>query len=94
MSLQESYNLFETMSKRFKVGDNSKSVQKTASIVNNSTSEQNKDQLCASMISKFVKVAAERVKGKQQQQRTASITNKVDEVGSLKGFISNAGQFN
>jgi hypothetical protein len=92
MSLQESYNLLETMSKRFKVGDNTmKTVQdnnqRTASsIVNNSTSEQ-KDQLCANMISEIVKLANEKVQGKQS--RTASVTtNKIDEVGLLKSFLS------
>lgn len=93
MSLQESYNLLETMSKRFKVGDNTmKTVQdnnqRVASVANNSTSEQN-DSLCANMISEVIKVAAERVKGKQ---RTASVTTSsvkvVDEVKELQKFLS------
>ena len=97
MSLQDSYNLLETMSKRFKVGDNAQTKtvqdnnQRTASIVNNSTSEQN-DSLCADMISEVVKVAAERVKSKQQQ-RTASITSKFDEVALLQKFLNRAYQY-
>jgi hypothetical protein len=85
------------MSKRFKVGDNTKTKttqdnnhQRTASsIVNNfNTSEQSdKDSLCANMISEIVKLANEKVQGKQA--RTASVTtNKIDEVGLLKSFLS------
>jgi hypothetical protein len=98
MSYRESYNLLETMSKRFKVGDNTKSVQdtnqRTASIVNNSIDsnlDDKQDQLCANMISEVVKVAAERVNNKGKQSRTASVTsstNKIDEVGLLQSFLS------
>lgn len=88
--LLESYDLLERMSKRFKVGDNAmKTVQRTASIVNNSNSEQSdKDSLCANMISEVVKVAAERVNNKGKQ-RTASVTStsKIDEVLALKKFM-------
>ena len=91
MSLQESYNLLETMSKRFKVGDNTmKTVQdnnqRVASVANNSTSEQN-DSLCANMISEVVKVANEKL----NNQRTASITTstkKIGEVGLLQSFLT------
>lgn len=90
---QESYNLLETMSKRFRieVGDNASnttSSQRTASIgVNNSTSEQN-DQLCAKTISEIVKLANERIKGKQSRTASISPTSKVDEAGLLKSFLS------
>ena len=82
MTLQDSDNMLEIMSKRFKVGDNTKKdVQsRTASIVNNSNPSEQNDSLCANMISEVVKVAAERVKSKQ---RMASVTNKIDEVGLL-----------
>ena len=81
MSLQESYNMLEMMSKRFKVGDNAKTrtvqennQQRTASsLVNNSISEQS-DSLCANMISEVVKVAAERVKSKQAQRAGSVIS--------------------
>ena len=98
MSLQDSYNMLEMMSKRFKVGDNTKtkSVQRTASVVNNSNIyeldvDDKQDQLCAKTISEIVKLVNDKVKvqGKQtQQQRTASVTNKTDEVGLLQSFLS------
>ena len=94
MSLQDSYNLLETMSKRFKVGDNTKTKtvqekqkQRTGSIVNNSNLnlDDKQDQLCARTISEIVKLASEvKVNG----QRTASIAHKIDEVGLLQSFLS------
>ncbi len=84
MSLQDSYNLLETMAKRFKLDDNTTDLQRTASTGANDSNSEN-DNLCANMISEVVKVAAERVKGKQ---RMASVTNKIDEVGLLQSFLS------
>lgn len=88
---QEDYNFLERMAKVFKLdlNDNAKTTSRTASIAKNIQSEQ-KDQLCANMISEVVKVAAERVNNKGKQ-RTASVTTssvKVDEVGLLKRFMS------
>ena len=86
MSLQDSYNLLEMMSKRFRL-DNivvKKDNQRIASTTTNNIQPE-KDNLCANMISEVVKVAAERVKGKQ---RMASVTNKIDEVGLLQSFLT------
>jgi hypothetical protein len=106
MSLQESYNMLENMSKRFRLDDNAIKVKKTSEdkdndkqrtastvIANNiqsSTTEQDKDQLCAKTISEIVKLANEKV-----QSRTASVTNstKIDEVGLLQTLLARAGQF-
>ena len=61
-----------------------KDNQRIASTTTNNIQPEN-DNLCANMISEVVKVAAERVKGKQ---RMASVTNKIDEVGLLQSFLS------
>lgn len=86
MSLQDSYNLLEMMSKRFRLDNNvvKKDNQRIASTTTNNIQPEN-DNLCANMISEVVKVAAERVKGKQ---RMASVTNKIDEVGLLQSFLT------
>ena len=48
--------------------------------------DDKQDQLCAKTISEIVKLASDKVQGKQQ--RTASITSKTDEVGLLQSFLS------
>jgi len=46
------------------------------------------------MISQVVKVADDYVKSKtNNQQRTASVTKKVDEIGQLKYILLRTGQF-
>jgi hypothetical protein len=94
MTFESDYKFMEKLTKVFRLDNNTvaNNLQRTGSVVatNNSTSEQ-KDSLCANMISEVVKVAAERVKSKQQS-RTASITSKTDEVALLKGFLSRAYQ--
>ena len=92
MSYRETYDMLDRASKRFKIrsDDNATNTdsQRTASVANNIQTEQN-DSLCANMISEVIKVAAERVKGKQ---RTASVTTSsvkvVDEVKELQKFLS------
>ena len=90
MTFESSYEFMDKMLKMFRLDDNANTAtnQRSASIsANNSNLEQQKDQLCANMISEVVKVAAERVKS--NQQRTASVTTpKTDEVGLLQSFIS------
>ena len=56
MSLQDSYNLLEMMSKRFRLDNNvvKKDNQRIASTTTNNIQPEN-DNLCANMISEVVK---------------------------------------
>ena len=89
MTFESDYKFMDKMVKMFRLDSNVKTVQvkqRTGSIADTTNPEQ--DQLCANMISEVVKVAAERIKSKQQQ-RTGSITStsKIDEVDLLKSFM-------
>ena len=78
MSYRETYDMLDRASKRFKLEDNTKSVQRTASsIVNNSNLDANKHALKINELVKDI-------------QRVGSIspTSKVDEAGLLKSFLS------
>ena len=81
MSSQEDYNLLEMMSKRFKLDDNTVKTSTATS------QKQRVGSITANNIqlNELVKL----VVNQHQNQRTASISSKVeDEVGLLKSFLS------
>ena len=98
MTLQDSYNMLETMSKRFKINGenvNLQPKQRTGSIVSSNPSNlEDSDSIYAMKINELVKMVNQCVKGIHQQQRTASVTTPtkpVNEVLELKRLLNNQG---